>query len=252
MAETTPAFIADEAISVQEAARKLAAPARSAFEKDGDLAKVESELGSLWSDVLTAAEQTPHGQQERLVEILRAIKELPQPVHESKKLEIWDQEQHWNELPLFGANCRDHLGIAQGKSGDAFTNLNAFYARITATNVHDLGLYAIWIIREALEDPEEGKIAKETSPDLLHAASVWFVYAAESLATLSEDQKQFDGKIARPGKSLLARQDEAGWKGFSSDRWQIWLDRLASLKDADLTPEVKSSISQALDKAFGN
>ncbi|KAH7121655.1 hypothetical protein EDB81DRAFT_665917 [Dactylonectria macrodidyma] len=249
MPETTPAFIADEAISVQEAARKLAAPARSAFEKDGDLAKVESELGGLWSDVLTAAEQTPHGQQERLVEILRAIKDLPQPVHEGKKFEIWDEEQQWNQLPLFGANCREHLGIAQEKSGAAFINLNAFYARITAANVHDLGLYAIWILRQALEDPEKSEIAKETSSDLLQAASVWFIFAAEPLTKWSKDQKQFDGKIAKPGKSLSARQDAPGWKGFSPERWQIWLDRFASLKDADLTPEAKSFISQALNKA---
>lgn len=109
MTDMAAALAADGAISVEETAQKLAAPARNAFEKDGDLAKVEDELATLWSAVLTAAEQTPHHQQDRLVQVVQAIKEMPQPVHESKKLEIWGEEQRWNQLPLFGANARERL-----------------------------------------------------------------------------------------------------------------------------------------------
>lgn len=104
------AFIPD-AISVQEAAEKLAAPARQAFEKDGDLGKTEHELERLWTAVTSAAEQTPHAQQSKLVDIVLAIKALPQPAHESKKLEIWGEEQRWEQLPLFGAKAREGLDL---------------------------------------------------------------------------------------------------------------------------------------------
>lgn len=108
--DITAAFVAD-AISVQEAAQKLAAPARDAYEKDGDLGKVEHELEGLWSAVINAAEQTPHDKQDKLVDIVRAIKDLPQPKHEGKRLEIWGEEQRWEQLPLFGGKAREALDI---------------------------------------------------------------------------------------------------------------------------------------------
>ncbi|KAH7064943.1 hypothetical protein B0J12DRAFT_693339 [Macrophomina phaseolina] len=246
--DITAAFVAD-AISVQEAAQKLAAPSRDAFEKNADLGKVEHELEGLWSAVISAAEQTPHDQQDKLVDIVRTIKEMPQPVHEGKKLEIWGEEQRWEQLPLFSAKAREGLDIAQSKSDNSFVNLNAFFARLTAADVSDFSLYAVWILREALEDPEDEDIAKTTSPALLEAASVWLVYAAETLSKLSKEGKQFDGKMARPGRSLSIFKDAPGWRGFCEDRWETWIERLTPLKEAEVATEAKTLISQALDKA---
>ncbi|KAK7706452.1 hypothetical protein SLS57_009688 [Botryosphaeria dothidea] len=246
--DITAAFVAD-AISVQEAAQKLAAPARDAYEKDGDLGKVEHELEGLWSAVINAAEQTPHDKQDKLVDIVRAIKDLPQPKHEGKRLEIWGEEQRWEQLPLFGGKAREALDISQGKSDDGFVNANAFFARVTAGGISDLSLYAIWILREALEDPEDEDIAKTTSPALLQAASVWLVYAAPKLSKLSKEAKQFDGKMAKPGSSLSIFKDAPGWRGFCEDRWDTWIERLTPLKEAEVATEAKSLISQALDQA---
>ncbi|KAH6961990.1 hypothetical protein BKA56DRAFT_636981 [Ilyonectria sp. MPI-CAGE-AT-0026] len=249
MSDMAAALAADGAIPVEETAQKLAAPARSAFEEDGDLAKVEDELATLWSAVLTAAEQTPHQQQDRLVQVVHAIKEMPQPVHESKKLEIWGEEKHWNQLPLFGANARERLDTAREKSPAAFVNLNAFFARTTAADVDDFSLFAVWIFREALEDPEKDEISKVTSPELLESVSVWLLYAAEPLAKMSREQKQFDGKMAKPGNSLAMFNDSPGWKGLCQERWKTWLDRLASLNETKITAETQTLISQALGNA---
>lgn len=242
------AFIPD-AISVQEAAEKLAAPARQAFEKDGDLGKTEHELERLWTAVTSAAEQTPHAQQSKLVDIVLAIKALPQPAHESKKLEIWGEEQRWEQLPLFGAKAREGLDLASDKPDDSFVNLNAFYARVTAAGACDLSLYAIWILRAALEDPEEDDIATDTKPASLKAASVWLIYAAETLSKLSQEKKQFDGKIAKPGRSLTIFKDAPGWHGFCEDRWETWVDRLTPLNEASIATDAKPLVSQALEAA---
>lgn len=250
--DITAAFVAD-AISVQEAAEKLAGPARQAFEKDGDLGKVEHELEGLWTAVTTAAEQTPHDQQGKLVDIVRAIKEMPQPIHEGKKFEVWGEELRWEQLPLFGAKTREGLDLARdsksGKPDDAFVNFNAFCARITAANVSDLSLYAIWILREALENPEDSDIVKETSSGLLKAASIWLIYASETLSKLSQEKKQFDGKMAKPGSSLSIFKDAPGWRGFNEDRWETWVERLTIVKDAVVAEDTKSLVSQALGEA---
>ncbi|KAI8652007.1 hypothetical protein NCS56_01417300 [Fusarium sp. Ph1] len=248
MADKVISLLGDKAVSAQDAAQKLADPSRTAFVKDGDLSRFEEELNALWSNILSAAEKTPHGQQDKLVDVMRAIKGMPEPVHEGKKIEIWGQETRWDQLPMFGALTRERLDIAQSRSGQAFVNINAFFARLTVANIEDNLLFAIWVFRDALEDPAEDEIAQKTSPELLKAAAVWFIYAAESLAKARDEAEQFDGKVARPGDSLSAFKDVPGWRGFCPDRWNVWKARFASLEKTESLADAKPLIDQALDK----
>lgn len=132
---------------------------------------------------------------------------------------------------------------AQEKSDEACVNINAFFARVTAAGIDDFGLYAIWTLREALEDPAAGDIAEQTSPELLKAASVWFVYASDILLKATKEGRQFDGKMAKPGASLK----DSEWRGFRQDRWNTWKERVSSLNDADLPDDTKELINQAVD-----
>ncbi|EWG53978.1 hypothetical protein FVEG_12296 [Fusarium verticillioides 7600] len=233
-------LLSDSSVSAQQAAEKLASPCLEAIKKNEDASKIEGEFDGLWSSVLSAAEQTPHDKQGKLVETLHAIKTIPQS---AEKVVVWGEEKRWDELPMFGGKAREQLDIE--KSDEAFVNINGFFARATAAGVDDLSLFAIWTLREALEDLAADKIS-ETSPKLLKASSVWFIYAADALAKASKDGKQFDGKVAKPGASLAEFKDEAGWRGFNNDRWKVWLDRLSTLKEADVPEETKSSVVQAL------
>ncbi|KAI8650379.1 hypothetical protein NCS57_01371400 [Fusarium keratoplasticum] len=248
MADKVISLLGDKAVSAQEAAQKLTDPSRTAFVKDGDLSRFEEGLNALWYNILSAAEKTPHDQQDKLVDVMRAIKGMPEPVHEGKKIEIWGQETRWDELPMFGALTRERLDIAQSRSGQAFVNINAFFARLTAANIEDNLLFAIWVFRDGLEDPAEDEIAQKTSPELLKAAAVWFIYAAESLAKARDEAEQFDGKVARPGESLSAFKDVPGWRGFCPDRWNVWKARLSSLEKTESLADAQPLIDQALDK----
>ncbi|KAH7151445.1 hypothetical protein DER46DRAFT_476189, partial [Fusarium sp. MPI-SDFR-AT-0072] len=237
-------LLSDSAITAEQAAEKLASPCLEAIKKNEDASKIEGEFDSLWSSVLSAAEQTPHDKQGKLVETLHAIKSIPQSAETAKKVVVWGEEKRWDELPMFGGKAREQLDIE--KSDEAFVNINGFFARATAAGVDDLSLFAIWTLREALEDPAADKIS-ETSPKLLKASSVWFIYAADALAKASKDGKQFDGKVAKPGASLTEFKDEAGWRGFNNDRWKVWQDRFLTLKEADIPQDSKSLVSQASD-----
>lgn len=132
---------------------------------------------------------------------------------------------------------------AQEKSDEACANINAFFARVTAAGIDDFTLYAIWTLREAVEDPAAKDIGQQSSPKLLKAASVWFVYASDALSRATKEEKQFDGKMAKPGASL---KDDAEWRGFCQDRWNTWKERLSSLCDADLPEDTKDLINKAL------
>ncbi|KAF5987246.1 heterokaryon incompatibility protein het-E-1 [Fusarium coicis] len=238
-------LLSDSSVSAQQAAEKLAGPCLEAIKKNEDPSKIEGEFDGLWSSVLSAAEQTPHDKQGKLVETLHAIKSIPQSAETAKKVVVWGEEKRWDELPMFGGKAREQLDIAQEKSDEAFVNINGFFARATAAGVDDLSLFAIWTLREALEDPAADKIS-ETSPKLLKASSVWFIYAADALAKASKDGKQFDGKVAKPGASLTEFKDEPGWRGFNNDRWKVWHDRLSTLKETDVPEEAKLLVVQAL------
>ncbi|KAF5667288.1 hypothetical protein FHETE_5991 [Fusarium heterosporum] len=247
MADTIKNLLSDNSVSADEAAHKIAGPCIEAINKDEDASKIEDQLQALWSAVLTAAEQTPHDQQDKLVEIVRSIKTLPGATDKAKKITVWDEEVSWDKLPLFGAAAREQLDTAQEKSDDACVNINSFFARLTAAGVNDLSLFAIWVLRGTLEDPSADQIAQEASPRLLKATSTWFIYASGALKKASSEGKQFDGKIAKPGASLAEHKDENGWRGFCNDRWKIWQDRLSTLKSTDLPEDVKSLVARAVD-----
>ncbi|KAH7183331.1 uncharacterized protein B0J16DRAFT_163637 [Fusarium flagelliforme] len=244
MADTIKKLLADDSISAQDAAQKIAGSCINEIEKNEDDSKIEDELDALWSGILTAAEQTPHDRQDKLVQIMQAIKGLSPASEKAKKISVWGEEKRWDELPMFGGKAREQLDIAQEKSDEACVNVNAFFARVTAAGIDDFTLYAIWILREALEDPTADDIAQQTSPKLLKATSVWLVYASDTLSKATKEGKQFDGKMARPGASL---KDDVEWRGFCQDRWNAWKERLSLLKNADLSGDTKSLIKQGVD-----
>ncbi|KAI1068724.1 hypothetical protein LB507_006253 [Fusarium sp. FIESC RH6] len=233
-----------DSVSLQDAAQRIAASCISAIEKNEDDSKIEDELDALWSGILTAAEQTPHDRQDKLVQIVQAIKGLSPASEKAKKISVWGEEKRWDELPMFGGKAREQLDTSQEKSDEACVNINAFFARVTSAKIDDFTLYAIWTLREAIEDPTAGDIAKQTSPKLLKAASVWFIYASDILSKATKEGRQFDGKMAKPGASL---KDYAEWRGFCSDRWNTWKERLSSLSNADLPEDTKTLISQAVN-----
>jgi hypothetical protein len=120
---------------------------------------------------------------------------------------------------------------------DAWLNLNAFAATLTATiKDPELAIFGIWTIRTAIENKEE--------PDsvAVSAAALWLVLAAPFLHELSTQGKDFDGKVAKPG-ALFENED---WRGFNKSRWQFWMNRLRQLQSWS-NGEASDLLSQATD-----
>jgi hypothetical protein len=147
-----------------------------------------------------------------------------------------------NPIPKVNGNLLTKMPPAQEESEDACININAFFARVTAAGVSDFTLYAIWTLREALEDPDVNEIAHQPSTKLLNAASVWFIYATDILANATKENKQFDGKMAKPGTSI----GQAEWRGFCDDRWKVWKQRLSAASNADLSGDTKILAEKAV------
>jgi hypothetical protein len=125
--------------------------------------------------------------------------------------------------------------------------LNAFTATLVAT-IHsrsisfppdnDFSLYAIWTIRMALED-NDGQ--QKTDKTELEAAAAWFAYAAPTLWNLSQEGKEFQGKIAKQGQAMQGKE----WRGFSKERWEHWEERLKTSGGEGLVAKANEAIGKA-------
>lgn len=122
MADNIKKLLADDSVSLQDAAQRIAASCISAIEKNEDDSKIEDELDALWSGILTAAEQTPHDRQDKLVQIVQAIKELSPASEKAKKISVWGEEKRWDELPMFGGKAREQLDIGMYRPSTLYIN----------------------------------------------------------------------------------------------------------------------------------
>ena len=95
---------------------------------------------------------------------------------------------------------------------------NAFAAILTAKNVSDFALYAIWTLREALEGdfPPSPPCPQSAS---IPAAAAWIQHAGRELIVREDDYG-----TAGQGGSLWA-----GKAGFSRERWTFWHTRLQEI-----------------------
>lgn len=94
----------------------------------------------------------------------------------------------------------------------------------------------------ALEDIESSQKADEVDKTSLEAAAAWFAYAAPTLWALSEQGKEFQGKIAKQGQALQGKE----WRGFGKERWEFWEEKLGACgDDMKLVAKAKEAVKSA-------
>jgi hypothetical protein len=94
----------------------------------------------------------------------------------------------------------------------------------------------------ALEDIESSQKADEVDKTSLEAAAAWFAYAAPTLWALSEQDNEFQGKIAKQGQAVKEKQ----WRGFNKERWQFWEEKLGACGDeVKLVAKAREAVKSA-------
>lgn len=124
---------------------------------------------------------------------------------------------------VMGAQMREEWDVTRDASAgpEAWANLNAFAARLTAAG-EDFSLYALWTLRDFLEDEYAA-----SSADLAVVAQ-WFTICGPLLASRSACAYAPPewGAAARVGR--LCAQQGITEAGFSPQRWEFWRTRLAA------------------------
>ncbi|KAL6806617.1 hypothetical protein GGI42DRAFT_352419 [Trichoderma sp. SZMC 28013] len=207
----------------------------------------ESFLWSLWTVLANVAKRIPldDPRLQSLIEILKALN-----AKQSGSVEIWgSQHELWTDMPLCGAVMREEWNGSpefdnkpdQATKIAQWLSLNSFAARLLSASVQDWTNFAIWELRDGLEEPPSTDEARDTH---LITASEWFTQAGQVLYNETKNSVELDSQATRalsPG-SLI----EGTNSGFNEERWIFWKKRLEELS-ADASAEAKKRVEKALE-----
>ncbi|GAB2671066.1 hypothetical protein GCM10027271_34360 [Saccharopolyspora gloriosae] len=207
----------------ESAASLFIEPFRTALVVEGaEDSAIEGMLWAAWGPVVQAARRSRAAQRD-LLDLLDAIRRrAPLTRDDGDRCVIWGDQVVLTDLPCFGAQLRETWDLDETGS-EQQVNLNAFAARLTAAGI-DFSRYAIWTLREHLED---------TTPAAdLGAVLAWLGHCGPTLAQLSlRPDPPPDRGPARVGPLGRAAGVDAG--GFSRTRWAFWRGRLTELARGD-------------------
>ncbi|CAL9646510.1 DUF3632 domain-containing protein [Streptomyces sp. enrichment culture] len=238
---------AEPSAAVDEIVFRFVEPIRAAFvTRQGDESAMEELLWPAWHAIIAAARATSGPSQDRLVELLIGIKRqgVLTRLEKGRKREctVWGNRV-FVDLPVFGAEMRE---MVDGGPVDAWVNGNAFAARLTAAGV-DFSLYAIWTLRDCLEERSPLNFAD------LRAVVPWFQHCGRLLAHLAIREASFDHADQRPAELGELCTDRGMTRGgFTAQRWRFWHERLADLAaGSDATADVAREALQWMPRLNG-
>ncbi|KAL6874998.1 hypothetical protein J3F83DRAFT_535432 [Trichoderma novae-zelandiae] len=207
----------------------------------------ESFLWSLWNLLIDVSERIPLDDERvnSLVGIVASLK-----AKQGGTVEIWGSSHGlWSDLPLLGPVMREAWNGSPEFNGSPdeasqiaqWLSLNSFAARLLGASVQSWTNFALWELRDGLEEPLSSDQARDTH---LATASEWLIQAGKVLYDEVRKNAQLDEDNVRalgPG-SLF----EGGSSGFNAQRWTFWKKRLQELS-ADASAEAKKRTEKALE-----
>lgn len=222
----------DGAASLDGAVAKFVAPIRAAFVRHRvPEDHIEGLLWRAWHAVVEAAcvpSAVPAALDrvhERLARLLNAVEGQGVLIRDpgSERCRVWGQVV-FTDLPVFGAEMREQCDLVQfgPDATERWPAFNAFAARLTAAGI-DFALYAIWTLRDCLEETSPG-------PADLPAALPWFAHCSGLLHSLAHRPGDLPWYSGAPGRlGALAARSGLTHGGFTVARWEFWQRRLEEI-----------------------
>lgn len=131
---------------------------------------------------------------------------------------------------------------------EGWKNLNKFTALLTATGIKslDYSLYALWQMRNALE---EDKFEHPENEDWLNlevsAAAQWIFFAGEELFRFSEEDSL---RGCEKHNNAPGGRRWKGSHGYSLERWALWTARFREISiDEKASPSTRELARQAFE-----
>ncbi len=240
-------------------------------EVEGDDPSTKNRLWDLWYSVLHAAKRIPwadEARQGKLLELVRALKARPDPpapvplTQPLRRYWIWESGTLWSDLVVLGPSAReawnDCCGCGAGwmaPEQHAWANVNAFVARLTATNIADFSLYGIWALRPALEELVQYPDAPYPMPLELNLtlAAIWVRIAGQRMF-----EQQCDDDVPRDSQINIDTRGGFPWSKasdksqFCTARWYFWRRRFGQeAHNEELSEEVRGLAAESAELIQG-
>ncbi|KAH0420418.1 hypothetical protein CcaCcLH18_14020 [Colletotrichum camelliae] len=241
-------------LSSEDAAKKMDELFNQQYQKDGTAG---SFLWWFWDLVHDLALQIPHNgqEQEQFTAVIKALHDLP-PKTVSLGQE-WGSDGAdfvpvWTGLPMFGNTFREKLDTVNqqtldGQDKQRSINIQAYAARVTGLGLVPFEIYAIWALVDALEGtmkpirggPDEVDSEPSAVPEIsfkVQIAANWMKYAGRRLYGRDEE---VPGASAGPlwkldkKEAVRLRRKLRGTDGLCTERWALWKERFAAIRDAE-------------------
>ncbi|CAJ2511335.1 Uu.00g069600.m01.CDS01 [Anthostomella pinea] len=228
-----------------------------------NLPSTEGQLWELWYGVLHAAKRIPwtdtarEGKLLDLVKALKARPDPPQPPRVTVALRrdwIWETGKVWSDLLMLGPSAceawNDCCGVAAGwtvPEQHAWTNVNAFIARVTANGLADFRSYGVRAACQALEYGEnEDHNLHHNAPYPLKlelyvtVAAVWMLLAGECMYKECKDNGDSDGGHHVKAVDVSSRGEQLPWfrqgDPIALVQWNFWRRRFDQEAHNDQLP----------------
>ena len=182
----------------------------------------------LWYSIIHASKRIPYRDHEKHTKLVELVKSLKQDL-KGPGLEQKEEDSSTN-LPNFGMAIREAANDCPGcgagytePEAAAWANYNYFLATLTANSVFEIPIYAIWALRDALEDEHSENETGWTEYDAhVPAAAAWVFAMGNKLHDREEDLTPTNPNQGNPGRGGKLWQ---GGPVFSKERWSFWKNR---------------------------
>ena len=250
----------DESNAEATAAKTIASTVKPSEAEDTN--DIRDSIGLLWVTVLHVARQTPvsHPWQDKLVNLVAAIKGMPIPNNSNPALVNYEQvwgAQTWARLPLLGMQVREswnkgpwtrwpenlpppHPAWASYPQHE-WADLNAFISRLTAASVSNFDTLASSILRHTLEEERHTQEINDNLP----AAASWIMLAGLVLYSNITREDTAPPEVYQSQQVVYLRKFT---KRFCEERWAYWQERFAIFgEDTSLGSEARRSAKDAVE-----
>ncbi|KAH7035999.1 uncharacterized protein B0I36DRAFT_429984 [Microdochium trichocladiopsis] len=213
-----------------EAAKELGAlaPANRVLQEAEEAESYVSFLLEFWELFLRIARQVPHDHpaQDRLVQLVAELKELPTSDVESDRV-IWTSLEGLE-------NCVQESWIAPSDKEDTFeplqewVNLNSMVSRLYGAGLMDWYYFGIWTLRDSFETNDVSLSREDILSSRVSAAAEWIKYSGSRLLHLCET-----GESSLSEHTSLASAQFSGSSVLSPQRWAFWKAAFEKVADSN-------------------
>ncbi|PLN85829.1 hypothetical protein BDW42DRAFT_190591 [Aspergillus taichungensis] len=220
------------AATVAQSIHELGQTPISSSHNDGP--SVESFLWETWAVFIDLAKQLPSNGLDRLVDVLQALTAIP-----VSTVTVWESKSKvWTDFPILGPSMREAWINTDSpeETRTEWVNLNSFAARLLASLSVTWVNFAVWTMRDALENRGDDK---DISTMHVDAATEWVLHAGKELVGCATSTNQNEERALAGGKLYH------GPAKMCAERWDFWKKRFGEVAEAPGDDRVKAKAKKA-------